>query len=114
MLHAAPKGEVAGAMALAPEEDRLLRAAFGRYMMAAHSRPLALPPGLGAPVFLGHGSLAAASICPITPFVRRPECTLWSRRSANCAAPCPKCVSLKAHTCPKTCLGQDHPGFRAD
>ena len=31
MLHVAPKGDVSPALPLTPEEDRVLRVAFGRY-----------------------------------------------------------------------------------
>ncbi len=41
MLQVAPKGDVAGAMPVTMEEDRLLRAAFGRYGGRAEARTAA-------------------------------------------------------------------------
>jgi len=43
MLHASSKGETDGAVDLAPEEDRLLREAFGRYGGSARARSSAAP-----------------------------------------------------------------------
>jgi len=43
MLRVAPKGDIASAMLIEPEEDRLLRSAFGRYGGRAAARAAAAP-----------------------------------------------------------------------
>jgi hypothetical protein len=43
MLRASRKAETYGAVDLAPEEDRLLRDAFGRYGGSTQARALAAP-----------------------------------------------------------------------